>query len=370
MAAAKRKRTPKSYAAVAAVSGAGKATPKQLTAAVTEFIESVDGEILWVLPDGDNTKSVDRVVDFLWDEQASFVLVTDDADELEDDFRDGAEDVVEVDETSEVDEELVTQVVERADGDTEKFILLVLDPEHEGDQTILGAAFDAGLTALDLSSGLIRLEEAEDDDGEDAAPESEEQDAPDDDDDDDDAPDVPEDAPVTKLPDEAREAFNDGNYEVAADALAEALKGPKIKKLAAELGVAVEKGQWAKTIAVNIIDKLAGTATVDEPREDAEDAPAKEEPKKRAPRKQRGSKETEDVASPPATSEETQHAIVTYDAENVAKEAPATTSQGREFAYALKVEVIRAAAYVAGQKGTVEAKKFLDALETRALDKL
>ena len=269
MAAKKRAK----LAAVAALLGGGEVPKKAAKAHLSDFIESVDGEVLWILPAGDDTtKALDAAVDILYTDEVRYVLVTDNLDAVDEELRDEADRVVEVEDLhSGVLAELLETSAEA------KTAIFILDEELESDLELLSEAGGAGVECLDLASGLAKLEvdEVEDD---------EPSDEPEDDGDeesDDEPEDEPEPAPsapveaeptelegVERLPEEVQELLKSGSPEDAGLKLAELLSAKEIRTLADGLGVGYEKGVWAKTIAKDIIDSLIYSEGEDEPVED------------------------------------------------------------------------------------------------------
>ena len=342
MAAAKKRA--KTYAAVVAVAGAGTVTKKQAKTHLSDFIEAVDGEILWVLPIGaDVTKSLTMVFDFLWAEEARYVLVTDE-DGADQDWVDNAESVVEAEDTVTAALEVV------AENDAEdKRVIFLLDEEHEGDLDLLESAMDAGLKCLDLGAGLAELE-VEDGDEED---EPEEEDTGDEPDEDEESEEVVE----VELPPKVQKLLDKGDAEGAALQLAEEFSSSEVRELADEVGVTYKKGAWAKTIAKDIIDAMISGEAPEEEAEEPEEAP---EP---APEK-KIRKRTPKAEAAPEPPVEDQSEGEMLDASGVGTpvtgELAVVNPQYEADRY--RVELIGAAAHVAGQKGATEAKKFLQAL--------
>ena len=271
--AAKKKRS-KKYAAVVALAGEGKVTKKQAKTHLSDFIESVDGEILWVIPVSDDvSKPLSMVSDFLWEEEARYVLVTDE-EGADEDWTENAESVVEADEDI-----YAAAIAEAGEADADdKRLIIILDEDSDDDVNLVEAAMDAGLSCYDLTSGLAELDEVveEDDDEEDAEEEAEPEDADEEEGDEED--DVAEEI---ELPAKTQKLFDKGDAEGAALKLAEEFSSNDVRKLADQIGVEYEKGVWAKTIAKDIIEKLTYE---EEPEEEVEPEP-EEKPKKKSSKK-------------------------------------------------------------------------------------
>lgn len=274
--AAKKKRS-KKYAAVVALAGGGKVTKKQAKTHLSDFIESVDGEILWVIPVSDDTpKPLAMVSDFLWEEEARYVLVVDE-DGADEDWTENAERVVEADE--DIYAAAIAEAGE-ADADDNRLII-ILDEDSDDDVDLVEAAMDAGLSCYDLASGLAELDEVveeddDDDEAEDAEEESEPEEA------DEDEGDEEDDVTEIELPAKTQKLLDKGDAKGAALKLAEEFSSNDVRKLADKVGVEYEKGVWAKTIAKDIIDRLVHEDGDDEP----EEAPEPEEkPKKKSSKK-------------------------------------------------------------------------------------
>lgn len=340
--AAKKKRA-RTYAAVVAVAGAGTVTKKQAKTHLSDFIEAVDGEILWVLPIGaDVTKSLTMVFDFLWAEEARYVLVTDD-DGADQDWVDNAEVVVEAEDTYSAALEVVAE-----NPAEDKRVIFLLDEEHEGDLDLLESAMDAGLKCLDLGAGLAELE-VEDGDEEDEPEEEDAGDEPEDEE--------SEEVVEVELPPKVQKLLDKGDAEGAALQLAEEFSSSEVRELADEVGVTYKKGAWAKTIAKDIIDAMVSGEAPEEEAEEPEEAP---EP---APEK-KTRKRTPKAEATPEPAAEDQSAGELLDATGVGTpvtgELAAVDPQYTADRY--RVELIGAAAHVAAQKGAAESKKFLQAL--------
>ena len=272
MAAKKRAK----LAAVAALLGGGEVPKKAAKAHLSDFIESVDGEVLWILPAGDDTtKALDAAVDILYTDEVRYVLVTDNLDAVDEELRDEADRVVEVEDLhSGVLAELLETSAEA------KTAIFILDEELESDLELLSGAGSAGVECLDLASGLAKLEvdEVEDDE-----PSGESEDEPDEESDDEpEAEDEPAELDgVERLPEEVRELLKSGSLEDAGLKLAELLSAKEIRTLADGLGVGYEKGVWAKTIAKDIIDALIyNSEPVEDQSEDLPDAEPAESARK------------------------------------------------------------------------------------------
>ena len=318
--ATKKKKRAKKYAAVVALAGGGKSTKKQAKTHLSDFIESVDGEILWVIPQGDDVaKPYAMVADFLWEEEARYILVTDE-DFEDEDWTKNAERVVEAD-----DDIYTAALTEAAEVEAdEKILVILLDEDHEGDVELVESAMDAGMKCLDLSSGLIELEEVveEDDDDEEDEPDEE----------------LDEEEPVIEIPAKIQKLIDAGKAEEAGIAFSEKFSSDEVRALADDLGVPYKKGVWAKTIGKDIAEKLHGG---DEETEEAKVEVVEGE-----------------VAEEPLTGEgEPEERLTQSVDQDMAMANP----------YVSPSDVIHAAAHVAGQKGAVEAGKFLDLLKKQGL---
>ncbi|MFN2347130.1 MAG: hypothetical protein ABR616_15635 [Dermatophilaceae bacterium] len=295
------------------------------------------------------------VADFLWEEEARYVVVVD-VDFEDEDWTENAERVVEAED---IYAGVIAEVAE-AEGES-KTVIFILDEELDSDLELLESAMDAGLECLDLASGLAKLDVQDSDEEDEVEPE---EDADEDDEE--------EAMAEVELPPGTQKLIDAGEFEDAGLKLAEELTSPKVRKLADEVGVTYEKGVWAKTIAADIIAKLfpesveeeVAEDVTDEPQEaaeEAEDVPEVDDtpkPKKRASKKQEPVEE-------PATDEGVLTGLGDDDprlAQSMAQEPTISVSDAR-----FREIAIINAAHVAGAKGTGEAGKFLDLLKSHGL---
>jgi hypothetical protein len=341
---APRKRKPK-YAAVAGVAGAGVVPIKTATAAISKFIEKVDGEILWVLPHtSDISGSLTKVKDFLWNEDASYALISDGSLEDEE-WEQYAKTIVEVD--ADVYSALVTEVSGYDVDDLS--VIFLLDEELESDIDLVEAASEEELTCYDLKAGMSKL----------VFGEVEDEDEPEDDDEpaesDDDA------LQLLEVPTDVQTLIESGKLEKAAEKLKDSVSREKLNSLAEEHGVEVKKGTWAATIAKGIVDALAGG---DEPEDEPDDEPEDEHrPAKKATAKKATAKKSTRKAKDPEPEPEDDdepEAEVDVEPEVVAETGSLNSVFTGRDEIALRVEHLQAVAHVAGMKGTTEAKKFSD----------
>lgn len=320
MATRKRKNKP-NYAAVIGLVGAGKVSIKSAKSHLSDFIEAQDGEILWVLPHtADSTKSMEKVKDFLWDEDAKYALVSDGTDEDED-WEENAQTVVEVEE-----DPYAALVTEVAGYEAETLaVMFILDEEHDADLELLDAAQAEGLQCFDLASGVTELEltDVEDEPEEETAADEEAVES--------------SEAPI---PDDIQKVIDKGNFAKAGEMLADRLGNDGVKDLAAEFGLEIKKGTWAKNIGKAIAEHVGGD-TEEEP-EEAEE----EDPKPKSKKKAKTEK-AEPVKTEPDIEKD-----VTEVAEELAVAAPAMAG---DFA---RHDLVSWVAQVAIAQGVAEAREF------------
>lgn len=289
MATRKRKNKP-NYAAVIGLVGAGKVSIKSAKSHLSDFIEAQDGEILWVLPHtADSTKSMEKVKDFLWDEDAKYALVSDGTDEDED-WEENAQTVVEVDE-----DPYAALVTEVAGYEAETLaVMFILDEEHDADLELLDAAQAEGLQCFDLASGVTELEltDVEDEPEEETAADEE----------------AAEESSEAPIPDDIQKVIDKGNFAKAGEMLADRLGNDGVKDLAAEFGLEIKKGTWAKNIGKAIAEHVSGDAE-EEPEAEVEVTEVEpEKPAKKTKKKSRAAADetvqdvpTEKAAAMPVT---------------------------------------------------------------------
>lgn len=339
----KTKKKP-SYAAVVGLVGSGSVPIKSAKANLSDFIEAQDGEILWVLPHtADNSKSIEKVMEFIWNEDAKFALVSDGTDDDEE-WEENAQSTVVVPDDADVYANLVTEV---AGYKAENLIVMViLDEENSDDLDLIDAAASEGLTTLDLASGLseIEIETVEEE------PEEAE--------DDDDTSDEDEsDAGVHTEPlfsDKVQKLIDKGNFSKAGEKMADELGNDGVKKLAEEFGLDVKKGAWAKTVGAAIAEHLgsaAGDGDEIEEAEEVEEKPAK----KPKDKKSKPSKKAEEVEEETVKDEDVDSEVVTEAASN-----------GEPEWYA-KVRTLELLAGVASAQGVPAAKEFYTFAKAKGL---
>lgn len=332
-----RKRKKQSYAAVIGLVGSGTVSIKSAKSNLSDFIEAQDGEILWVLPHtADATKSLAKVKDFLWDENANYALVSDATDEDED-WEENAQTVVEVDEN--VEAALITEVA-GYEVDT-LAVLFILDEEADADLELLDAAQGEGLKCFDLSSGITELELAEVEDVAEAE-EDDESDAVDEDD-------AEEEAEVRDEPpfsEKVQKFIDKGNYVRAGEKMAEELGSDGVKELADEFGLEFKKGTWAKNIGKGIAEYLGGAT--DDDADPVEDEEVEEAPAPKAKKSKKSTKAEPDEEPEPVTEEQIEKASETLKDRPVAAEAPSLHD----------ADLIYFLAQIAASQGTAEAKAF------------
>lgn len=355
----KKGKKPK-YAAVVGLVGSGKVTVKAAKSHLSDFIErfSEDGEILWVLPDTEDvTKSLTAVKNFLWEEEATYVLVSD-GTFGDDDWTDNAKTVVEV-ETEDVYASLVTEV---SGYEAENLaVIFILDEDHDGDVELLEAASSEGLTCYDLTAGLneLELEDAEEEateEDEDVAEEVESAEEVEDEEE------AEEGDTAPAIPEKVQALIDKGKVEQAAAKLTEAMDRDELADLSDQLGVGAKtKGVWAKTIAKNIVEYLSPEGDEPEAEEEPEEKPA-------AKKKTRKTKAEKKATEPEPEVEDEVVAIID-------ETGPDANTGGGELAQVdpnfealrLRAEVISASSYVAGQKGADEAGKYIAVLKKAGL---
>lgn len=335
-----RKRKKQTYAAVIGLVGSGTVSIKSAKSNLSDFIEAQDGEILWVLPHtADVTKSVAKVKDFLWDENANYALVSDATDDDEE-WEENAQSTVDVE-----DDVFATLVTEVTGYEAETLaIMFILDEESDDDLELLDAAQAQGLKCFDLASGITELELAEIDEEEAAEEDDESEDA--DEDDESDAPEVRDEPPFSA---KVQKFIDKGNFARAGEEMAEELGPDGVKELADEFGLEFKKGTWAKNIGKGIAEYLGGAAgdggdPVEED-EEVEEAPA---PKAKKKSKKAAEPAPEvDEEPEPVTEEQLEKAADTL---RPNAEAPARALHDADLIYFL--------AQIAASQGTAEAKAF------------
>jgi hypothetical protein len=260
--------------------GAAKPKISQVKAAVVSFLKEVPGDVTWVLPwTEDSTKILRETLDYVYEQDAQYILVTDGTLERDEELFEDARRVIEV------EDRVYEQVVAELE-DEGSHLLHLFDEDHKQDIQLVELALSLGATVQDLAQGLAPI--TFHDDGEEepepkpkpkkktrrSAKAEEPAEAPK-------RSRRAKDEGETPEPPEAfLEAVEAGDVEAAVDALLEGLSSPDIRALAALHEVEVAKGAWSKTVARDIAEKLITPASEDdgdeEPGEDVEvpeDAP-------------------------------------------------------------------------------------------------
>lgn len=339
---AARKRKKKEYAAVVGIVGAADVSLKAAKAHLSDFIEARDGEILWVFPFTENTsKSLEKVMDFLWEEEVEYVLISDGTVDAKD-WEEHAQKIFEVEDDPY--SALVTEVAGYEAG--ELGIIFLLDDELDSDVELVEAAMAEGLKCVDLGAGLQELEVE-------VIEEDDEKSIDVDDEDEEDEEDEVTSAPAAEIPAEVRKLIADGEYDEAADLLKE-IDRDDLTDIAEHLGIEVKKGVWASTIAKEVVEELSADEAP-EPEVEEADEPEEEEVVEEKPAKKK-KKKAEPVEEPSAAVEP----------ETMAR--PIDNGQvDVQVDIHLRTEVIRAASYVAGAQSSKEAAEFIEVLRDKGI---
>lgn len=334
----------------AGVVGAGKTSVKAMKQHLSDFIEAQDAEITWVLPFSDNSsKTMEQVIDFLYNEEATYELVSDGSVE-DDDLYGYSSEFIELDEGEDSHMGVIARV---AEFDDNAGVLILLDEALDADLDLMEAAQEEKLEVFDLCTALapLTLEDAAppepDNEGEAAeeaiAAESDE--------------DAPSASGVT-MPDDVLTAISAGEVDEAV-ALLKALDKDDLVELAEEAGLAGPsegddpwKGIHRKTIAAELVGVLAEGAPAEEPEEEA---PA---PKKRA------SKKTAPKAEDPEPVED-ESEVQDVPAEKLAQSPNQGSVNGHPRLDPHHLVSVLSKVYV--EKGLAETKKFYSLLEEKEL---
>ena len=305
------------------LAGSGKVPKKAAKEHLSEFMEAQDSEILWVLPYSTEVpKSAQAVVDFLWEEGAKYILVSDGTAE-DGDLEEASSEVIEADEDAHVDEAVLDALLNTEAG--EQSLIFLLDENSEADVALVEAAVEHGVVARDLCMGnqVLDVQDA------DEAPAEEAEDAEEDE---------PEEEEETygldAIPDEITDLINDGEFAEAGERLASDLGKDRVKELGAELGLDFKPNAWAKKVGEKIARHLAG---------DSEEEP---EPEPKAAKKKSTKKKTEPKDETPEKEPEQD----TEDRQLVA----AAPMNGRA-----NVDLLHILAAVTNASGVDEAREFL-----------
>lgn len=331
--------------------GSGKVTAAAAKQHLSDFVESQDTELVWILPFSDgNSKPLDATIDFLYNESASYVLVSDET--IEDkDLEENATEIVVIEEGEDVQTAVVAYA---AEADAAAGVVILLDEDSDDDLDLAEAAATAELKVFDLSSGMSEVELADVDDDE-TSSESDE-DAPGDADDD-----AGADTPA-EMPDDVLEALNAKDAKTATNLL-KVLDREDLVELAEDAGLVVEKGIHRKTIAENLVGLL-----LDAPSGDPEPEEEPEEPPKRTRKAKDPEPEPEeDAAEDEVPDQEVKHPDPEETATPTSGQITGLKSDPRQPPVFTGADLIWALQSIAIEKGVAESKKFLQLLRDEGL---
>ena len=336
----------------AGVVGAGKTSAKAMKQHLSDFIESQDSEITWVLPfTEENSKTMEQVIDFLYNEEATYELVADGSVE-DDDLYGYSSEFIELEEGEDSHMGVIARVAEH---DESAGVLILLDESLDADLDFVEAAQEEKLDVFDLCTALapLTLEDAstpdnEGDSAEDAIAAETDEDAPS--------------AAGVDIPDDVLAAVSAGEPDEAVTLL-KALDKDDLVELAEDAGLAGPtdgddpwKGIHRKTIAAEIVGVLSEGASDDGPAEE-DDEPEEEAPK---PKRRESKRGTSAKVNAPEPEDEPGAPVVVEE-----KLAQSANQNGRPRLDPHHLVGVLSNVYI--EKGLAETKKFYGLLEEKEL---
>lgn len=327
--------------------GSGKVTAAAAKQHLSDFTEAADSDLIWLLPFSEaNTKSMNATIDFLYNEDVTYVLVSDDTVEDED-LEENASEVVTVSDAEELAAEMVTRL---GASDPPGTLVMILDESQDADLDAVEAAVSAGVTALDLAAGMHTLEFEDEDVPATTEPEPE--------------PDpvdeaassgAEEDAPM-EMPEDVLAELEAGDAQAAIDLLKK-LERDVLVELAEAQGLVVEKGIHRKTIAENLVGLILGGDSDPDP----DPEPPTPKPKKAAPQPTADAPSAA-PAAPEAAPQAVPPAAVT-EAEEAAPVVPDVLGAPDEMMYV----IIANTAQVVAARGVEDGRAFVRMLRDEGL---
>lgn len=344
---ARRSKREKNVPVAVGLAGSGKMPKKAMKEHLSEYIEAQDSEILWVLPYTDSTtKPLQNVMDFLWDEDAKFALVSDGTAEDEE-LEDAAEYLIEADDAAETS--VVAHLAEMAAD--KKALILLLNEDDDADTDLAADAAEKDIQTFDLCSGMNEIEVRDEDDVPEEEAEEEAAEEPEE------AAEETEEEPgnevveldstaLSRVPESVMSLVVDDELDAAAGKLQAELSKNEIKTLADEVGLEIPKGQWAKTTAQQLVGIIADSGVEAPEVPDEAEVEAEVEASPEPP-------EEPVAARPPSPRRPPE------EASNTAEDVPVKTNG---YAPLRGRDVVDILAQITMAKGTAEAKKFYEFL--------